>query len=188
MKKLLSTIITIMLLITLLPIYSLAANNGAAPADYDIWDVAFISLFDPSGNNSSTDIFAEHKTYNKAVSGATYDSKTNTLTLKNFKQPKKGISINAMGEDFKLKLSGKNQVGTLSVWGYGWGGNIQITGSGSIEINKNKIVDNAINLYGEGASSQLKIDKTAIKKYFKETGEIVPGTTIVNNKTNLRIK
>lgn len=33
-----------------------------------------------------------------------------------------------------------------------------------------------------------KIDKTAIKKHFKETGEIIPGTIIVNDKTSLRIK
>ena len=33
-----------------------------------------------------------------------------------------------------------------------------------------------------------KIDKTAIKKHFKETGEIVPGTKIIFDKTSLRIK
>lgn len=33
-----------------------------------------------------------------------------------------------------------------------------------------------------------KIDKTAIKNHLKETGEIVPGTIIVDNKTSLRIK
>lgn len=34
----------------------------------------------------------------------------------------------------------------------------------------------------------IKIDKTAIKKHFKETGEIVPGIMIVDDKTSLRIK
>lgn len=33
-----------------------------------------------------------------------------------------------------------------------------------------------------------KIDKTAIKKHFKETGEIIPGAKIVDNKISLRIK
>jgi signal transduction histidine kinase len=33
-----------------------------------------------------------------------------------------------------------------------------------------------------------KIDKTAIKNHFKETGEIVEGTSIINNKTSLRVK
>lgn len=34
----------------------------------------------------------------------------------------------------------------------------------------------------------VKIDKTTIKKHFKETGEIVAGTRIVDDKTSLRIK
>ena len=34
----------------------------------------------------------------------------------------------------------------------------------------------------------IKIDKTAIKNHFKETGEIVRGTIIIDNKTSLRIK
>lgn len=34
----------------------------------------------------------------------------------------------------------------------------------------------------------VKIDKTAIKNYFKETGEIVPGARVISDKTSLRIK
>lgn len=33
-----------------------------------------------------------------------------------------------------------------------------------------------------------KIDKTAIKKHFKETGEMIPGINIIDDKTSLRIK
>lgn len=34
----------------------------------------------------------------------------------------------------------------------------------------------------------VKIDKTAIKKHFKETGEVIAGVQIVDDKTSLRIK
>ncbi len=34
----------------------------------------------------------------------------------------------------------------------------------------------------------IKIDKTAIKNYFKTTGEIIPGTKIIDDKMSLRIK
>ena len=34
----------------------------------------------------------------------------------------------------------------------------------------------------------IKIDKTAIKKHFKETGQIIAGVTIIDDKTSLRIK
>lgn len=33
-----------------------------------------------------------------------------------------------------------------------------------------------------------KVDKTAIKNHFKETGEVIPGVRIVDDKTSLRIK
>ena len=33
-----------------------------------------------------------------------------------------------------------------------------------------------------------QIDKTAIKNHFKNTGEIIPGIRIINNKTSLKIK
>ena len=33
-----------------------------------------------------------------------------------------------------------------------------------------------------------QIDKTAIKNHFKDTGELVPGIRIMDNKTSLRIK
>lgn len=33
-----------------------------------------------------------------------------------------------------------------------------------------------------------KVDKTAIKNHFKETGEIIPGVKIIDDKTSLRIK
>lgn len=34
----------------------------------------------------------------------------------------------------------------------------------------------------------VSVDKTAIKNHFKETGEIVAGTRVVNDKTSLRIR
>lgn len=34
----------------------------------------------------------------------------------------------------------------------------------------------------------IKVDKVAIKNHFKETGEIVPGTKIIDDKTSLKIK
>ena len=33
-----------------------------------------------------------------------------------------------------------------------------------------------------------KVDRTAIKNHFKETGELIPGIKIITEKTNLRIK
>lgn len=64
---------------------------------------------------------------------------------------------------------------------------------GSLAITKNPMSVEIENEEEVPAEFKLevvttKIDKTAIKNYFKETGEIVAGTKIVDDKTSLRIK
>ena len=67
------------------------------------------------------------------------------------------------------------------------------TSLGNLKITKNPMsveIDNEEKIPGEfkKVEMKVKVDKTAIKKYFKETGEIVPGIKIVDDKTSLRIK
>ncbi len=67
------------------------------------------------------------------------------------------------------------------------------TGLGSLAIAKNPMSleienEDEIPIEFKQEIVTTKIDKTAIKKHFKETGEIIPGTIIVDDKTSLRIK
>jgi len=64
---------------------------------------------------------------------------------------------------------------------------------GSLKIAKNPISIEILNedeIPGDFKKEiiETKIDKTAIKDYFKETGEVVPGVKIVDDKTSLRVK
>lgn len=64
---------------------------------------------------------------------------------------------------------------------------------GSLKINKNPMsveIENEDEIPSEFKQEIVttKIDKTAIKTHFKETGEIVAGIKIVDDKTSLRIK
>lgn len=64
---------------------------------------------------------------------------------------------------------------------------------GSLKIAKNPMsveIENEDEIPSEFKQEvvTIKIDKTAIKNHFKETGEIVAGTRIIDNKTSLRIK
>lgn len=67
------------------------------------------------------------------------------------------------------------------------------TSLGNLKITKNPM---SVEIEDEGkipgkfkkVEMNIKVDKTAIKKHFKETGEIVPGIKIVDDKTSLRIK
>ena len=64
---------------------------------------------------------------------------------------------------------------------------------GALSIAKNPI---SVEIYDEKQIPDeyktkvvtVKVDKTAIKKALKETGEIIPGAKIIDNKTSLRIK
>ena len=67
------------------------------------------------------------------------------------------------------------------------------TSLGNLKVAKNPIsveITNEDEVPAEFKKIVTKesIDKTAIKKHFKETGEIVSGTRIIDDKTSLRIK
>lgn len=67
------------------------------------------------------------------------------------------------------------------------------TGLGTLTIAKNPMsveVENEIEVPDEFkiVKSIVSIDKTAVKNHFKETGEVLPGIKIVDDKTTLRIK
>lgn len=67
------------------------------------------------------------------------------------------------------------------------------TGLGSLTIAKNPMsveIENEDEIPSEFKQEIIttKIDKNAIKKHIKETGEIIPGVIIVDDKTSLRIK
>lgn len=64
---------------------------------------------------------------------------------------------------------------------------------GNMSIAKNPMsveIENEDEVPGEFKQevTTVKIDKTAIKEYFKSTGELIPGVRIIDNKTSLRIK
>ena len=67
------------------------------------------------------------------------------------------------------------------------------TGLGSLTIAKNPMsveIENEDEIPSEFKQEIIttKIDKNAIKKHIKDTGEIIPGVIIVDDKTSLRIK
>lgn len=64
---------------------------------------------------------------------------------------------------------------------------------GSLKIAKNPMsveIENEDEVPSEFKQEVVttKIDKAAIKEHFKTTGEIVPGTRIIDDKTSLRVK
>ena len=101
------------------------------------------------------------------VSGAVYDKASNTVTLTNYNNPTNILVANEMGDDLKLKLVGDNHISSLVVYGFGWGGNLEIIGDGSLTINEKKTSSAAIAFMAEGTQGSLKVGSEATVTAYK---------------------
>ena len=90
---------------------------------------------------------------NEAVPGATYDKSANTLTLSNVKLPET-LSIYYMGDDFKLHVEGTCELGYIRALNYGgkYSTSLNVIGTGTLTVNKEKKNDEAMYFYGDGES------------------------------------
>ncbi|MBO7179230.1 MAG: hypothetical protein J6V78_02710 [Clostridia bacterium] len=160
MKKVLSVLLATLMFFTLLMPLSVFAENGPAPIDWEEWanvdlesldmtdlDVSFVTVIDYENEEMGyvypDEIAAEAPV---TVKGISYDKATNTLTLNNVRLPYAGIGIAAMGDDFKIKLVGYNEIGTLATASLSWGCSTTLVGNGELVVNKNLAFSEALNL------------------------------------------
>ncbi len=108
----------------------------------------------------------------KSIKGATYNGKTNTLTLNNFNKPDAIISVGYMGSDFKIAVKGKkNSVATITGYTYGTPLCINFTGSGKLTVNKEKNFANGIEIqYNDAASKIVFAKKVKVEAYSGDVG------------------
>lgn len=133
---------------------------------------AYIQLIDATTDEASAIFHPQGVKCGMALSkmkGLSYNKKTNTLTMKNFKQPNLVLDINEMGSDFKIKLVGKNQVNSITVGGLGYAGCVELTGSGTLIVNKSKSACEAFTFNAENSAAVLKVGKKA--KLYAYAGE-----------------
>ena len=137
------------------------AENGPSSGDYSS---AYLRL----GNSEDgyQTLFANSGQIDD-VSGAVYDKASNTVTLTNYNNPTNILVANEMGDDLKLKLVGDNHISSLMVYGFGWGGNLEIIGDGSLTINENKTSSAAIAFMAEGTQGSLKVGSEATVTAYK---------------------
>ena len=96
---------------------SVEAANG--PNEQD-WSSAYIVIDDGSANPKQ--LYNANKSVTiSTVKNISYDKKTNTLTLNGYQEAEKKIVANEMGDDFKVKVVGNNQIQGIAVWGYSYG-------------------------------------------------------------------
>lgn len=146
------------------------AENGPSSGDMS---AAWVQLYDSSvAEPDGSYVLYSNGGEADTVEGAVYDKATNTITLTNYNHPEMTLATNEMGDDLKLHLVGDNHIAELVVWGFGWGGNLEITGDGSLTINKNKTSQiAAIRFMAEGTQGLLKVGSNASVTAYKSAGE-----------------
>ncbi len=182
MKRTLSIILSVIMVFALLPI-SVMAENGPSDAKEDDNYLAYISvgrvinLGDGAVSfGDSNDVYRNDTAIDS--DGISYDKASNTLTLTNFKQEDKIIITNMMGDDFKINVVGECEVARMNIWGDGYGGTLNIVGTGKLTVNKNKLFDNAIVLYAESTESTLNFGENVnVKLYAKENVAVIKEAT-----------
>lgn len=143
---------------------SVEAANG--PNEQD-WSSAYIVIDDGSANPKQ--LYNANKSVTiSTVKNISYDKKTNTLTLNGYQEAEKKIVANEMGDDFKVKVVGNNQIQGIAVWGYTYGGSLTLEGNGSLEINKNRVQGEPIFLMAEEANAQFKVKQGVTLKVYRD--------------------
>ena len=175
MKKTISIILTTILFMTILmPLNVLAGNGPYQNKGATDSDMALISFVDTYGNINY--VYPEKLCKQGKFANAksiSYDVKTNTLTLNNFKTDEIMV-VTAMGDDFKIKLSGYNELGCIISSDLSWGSSITITGKGVLYVNEEKHYTDAVYVDGSGTGKAFfKVEKTVGVRFFKGTDNAI---------------
>ena len=104
------------------------------------------------------------------IPGASYDRATNTLTLNNFRDRNAVLNINIMGNGFKIKLVGDNELDKIISWGFHYGGSITFTGDGRLTIDAGD--SHGIELQAEDSESCIMIEESPKIQIYAHYGAI----------------
>ncbi len=151
MKKVLSMILAMLLVFSVMAPITVFAENGPYPYNPDSEDVnldefstiVFMDILaDMADYDNPLDamgiLYPVEKGYvlPKAFKGASYDLETNTLTLNNVNLNTVALYLTEMGEDFKIKLEGYNELATIMSSSSSRGASITIIGDGELVVNR----------------------------------------------------
>lgn len=169
MKKTISIILTTIIFMTILMPLSALAGNGPYQSkgenDSDMALIGFVDVYGDVNYVYPAELCKIGKYANSKY--ISYDVKTNTLTLNKFKTNEIMV-VTAMGDDFKIKLSGYNELGCIISSDLSWGSSITITGKGVLYVNEKKNYTDAVFIDGSGTGKAFfKVGKSVGVKLFK---------------------
>ncbi len=198
MKKFLLSILTFVMVFSAFSLTSYAKNgsynndfNNITQEDIDALLYSFVAITKVNKNGDAEKIgYVYPKEFAaelpSGTNKVTYDKTSNTLTLNNYKSDDL-LVLNAMGDDFKIKLIGTNEVGSIATYDSLWGGSITLTGTGSLELNKNRTFHSGLNIDVSGTKyGFFKAEKTVGFKTYgyssKYPSMFLTGTSTAENE------
>ena len=197
MKKILSIILAAILLFSVISPITVFAENGPHPFEPEGEDILDILLSDLSAiifmnfiSDGDEDtimgetciLYPEFDGYkpSEPFTGASYNLKTNTLTLKNVTAKNATLTLMEMGDDFKINLIGYNELGSISSYAGTRGGSVTITGTGELVVNRTKEFD-GITIDSNETYSTLTIEKNVKLKAYADPDFQLPSIDIFSS-------
>jgi len=167
LKRLLSVLVTAMMLVSLVPA---AAFAGSGPkmftGDYSNPDsgFAYIRFGDTTifglDWNTNDNVSPADGHYLYETSGGNgfikFDPDTNTIYMGGINEPGKVLDINMMGEDLSLFIEDENTIAGITVWGDAWGGSLKVTTGMSGKLTA---ATRGIRIEGENSNSVLTVEQ-----------------------------
>lgn len=180
MKKTISVILAIMMMLSLFTITANAANGPSELQDaYGYLASIYFIEDDPMLDTPAKyPIFKDNTEMNYSLEGATYDKSTNTLTLTEFNRPDLRLEFSMMGEDFKIQVVGTVIFSRLIAQCDDYDTRLTFTGTGKITINPSRNHEAAIVFNGRGADCTLHVDASVHTVKFLSCGSAIVFTDV----------
>ena len=205
MKKLISLALAIILLLSVMAPITAFAENGPYPNDFEQFEnmdleniditqimniklsaIVFLDLnaIEDAPENAIGLVYPtiDELPLPKAYSGATYDMETNTLTLKNIVAKTATLIVMAMGDDFKIKLEGYNELAGIMSSGREWGGSITLTGNGELVLGRNAdALFTGLSISADETASFFRVEDSVKLKFYSNEGYFSPALSVTGS-------
>lgn len=190
MKKFMCIILSVILSISVFaPITTFAASNGSVAAsveddvvEVDLELIAVIDVYEAEESENILDCMAiVYCNSEVAIPGVatgyknmSYNKKNNTLTLSKVDNKNLSLAVVNMGEDFKVKLSGYNELYSVESMSFGENASVTLTGNGELVLNRNGDYSSGVYIGAAGTASFFHAEKDVnlkIYSYYDEYSE-----------------
>lgn len=160
------TAVRLLLAMSLILLFTSCVYAGKGPQDQEHKYPGYLELVKWNDLNDRKLIFPFNLNRTVTVPGLSYNQRTNTLTMRNYRSGEYGLTCANMGDDFKIRLIGSNEVAYLMyVSESDYNTNLTIKGKGSLVVNKDR---NSNGIAGVSEYYALNL-KLTIKKPAKVT-------------------